>query len=43
MSALGPVVGAYDAKTHLAELLERVQQGEEITITRHSSPIGWSQ
>jgi prevent-host-death family protein len=39
MSKLGSVVGAYDAKTHLAELLERVQHGEEITITRHGSPI----
>jgi prevent-host-death family protein len=39
MSRLGSVVGAYEAKTHLAELLERVQRGEEITITRHGSPV----
>jgi prevent-host-death family protein len=32
-------VGAYEAKTHLAELLERVESGEEITITRHGSPV----
>lgn len=32
-------VGAYDAKTHFSELLERVQRGEELTITRHGSPI----
>jgi prevent-host-death family protein len=31
--------GSYDAKTHFSELLERVQSGEEITITRHGNPI----
>jgi prevent-host-death family protein len=33
------VVGAYHAKTHFSELLERVAGGEEITITRHGSPV----
>lgn len=32
-------VGAFDAKTHLSELLERVARGEEITITRRGRPI----
>lgn len=32
-------IGAYDAKTRFSELLERVENGEEITITRHGSPI----
>jgi prevent-host-death family protein len=32
-------VGAYEAKTHLAELLDRVQKGERITITRHGRPV----
>ena len=32
-------IGAYDAKTHLPALLERVQRGEEITITKHGKPI----
>jgi prevent-host-death family protein len=32
-------IGAYDAKTHFSELLERVESGEEITITRHGSPV----
>ena len=32
-------VGAYEAKTHLAELLEKVEAGEEITITRHGTPV----
>lgn len=32
-------VGAFDAKTHLSELLERVSRGEEITITRRGQPI----
>jgi prevent-host-death family protein len=32
-------VGAYEAKTHFSELLERVEAGEEVTITRHGSPV----
>lgn len=32
-------VGAYDAKTHFSELLEKVAAGEEITITRHGTPV----
>ncbi len=32
-------VGAYEAKTHLAELLDRVERGERITITRHGTPV----
>lgn len=32
-------VGAYEAKTHLPKLLERVQQGERITITKHGVPV----
>jgi prevent-host-death family protein len=32
-------VGAYEAKTHLAQLLERVGQGERITITKHGVPV----
>jgi prevent-host-death family protein len=32
-------VGAYEAKTHLSELLEKVEAGQEITITKHGSPV----
>jgi prevent-host-death family protein len=32
-------VGAFEAKTHLSSLLERVAQGEEIVITRHGKPL----
>ena len=32
-------VGAYEAKTHLPSLLERVRQGERVTITRHGVPV----
>ncbi|MCD6397036.1 MAG: type II toxin-antitoxin system prevent-host-death family antitoxin [Spirochaetaceae bacterium] len=32
-------VGAYEAKTHLSNLLERVIQGERITITKHGVPV----
>jgi prevent-host-death family protein len=31
-------VGAFEAKTHLSELLDRVKRGERITITRHGIP-----
>ena len=31
-------VGAFEAKTHLSELLDRVREGEKITITRHGVP-----
>jgi len=31
-------IGAFDAKTHLASLLDLVAQGERITITRHGVP-----
>jgi len=32
-------IGAYDAKTHLPDLLKRVAQGEHFTITRHGQPV----
>jgi prevent-host-death family protein len=32
-------VGAFEAKTHLAQLLEHVQLGEEVLITRHGKPV----
>ncbi len=32
-------VGAFEAKTHLSALLERVAHGEEIVITRHGKPL----
>jgi prevent-host-death family protein len=32
-------VGAYEAKTHLPQLLERVSRGERITITKHGVPV----
>ncbi|MCL6614626.1 MAG: type II toxin-antitoxin system prevent-host-death family antitoxin, partial [Firmicutes bacterium] len=28
-------IGSYEAKTHLARLLEQVSRGETITITKH--------
>lgn len=31
-------VGAFEAKTHLSDLLDRVSKGETITITRHGTP-----
>lgn len=34
-----PDIGAYDAKTHLPKLLERVERGERFVITRHGKPV----
>ena len=31
-------IGAFEAKTHLSALLDRVAKGERITITRHGVP-----
>ncbi|WP_205690053.1 type II toxin-antitoxin system prevent-host-death family antitoxin [Caulobacter sp. SLTY] len=32
-------VGAFEAKTHLSALLDKVEAGEEVTITRHGRAI----
>ena len=32
-------VGAYEAKTHLPRLLDEVEAGGSITITKHGRPI----
>jgi prevent-host-death family protein len=32
-------VGVFQAKTHFSQLLQRVAQGEEITITKHGWPL----
>jgi prevent-host-death family protein len=32
-------VGAFEAKNTLGALLDRVEQGEEIIITRHGKPV----
>jgi prevent-host-death family protein len=32
-------IGTFEAKTHLSSLLERVEQGEEITITKHGRAV----
>lgn len=34
-----PEIGARDAKTHLSELLDRVERGEELVITRRGRPV----
>lgn len=33
------MVGAYEAKTHFSELLERAARGEVITVSRHGLPM----
>lgn len=32
-------IGAFEAKTHLSALLERVANGEEFVITKHGKPV----
>ena len=32
-------VGAFQAKTHLSALLDKVAAGEEVVITKHGKPI----
>ena len=32
-------VGAFEAKTKLSELLDRVERGEEVLITRRGKPV----
>ncbi len=32
-------VGAYEAKTRFSELLERVEAGGEIVVTKHGTPV----
>ena len=32
-------LGAFEAKTHFSELLDRVEQGERMTITRHGKAV----
>jgi prevent-host-death family protein len=36
---MGSTVGSFEAKTKLAELLDRVAGGETVTITRHGKPV----
>ena len=36
---MGIVVGAFEAKTKLAELLKKVEAGESVTITRHGKAV----
>ena len=33
------IIGAFEAKTHLSELLQRVQRGQSITITNRGKPV----
>ena len=33
------VIGAFDARTHLPQLLRRVQEGERFVITKHNRPV----
>jgi prevent-host-death family protein len=32
-------IGVFEAKNHFSEILERVQRGETVTITKHGKPV----
>ena len=32
-------IGLFEAKTHLSELVNRAEKGEEVIITRHNKPV----
>jgi prevent-host-death family protein len=34
-----PEIGLREAKAHLSELIERVEGGEVLTLTRHGKPV----
>jgi prevent-host-death family protein len=34
-------IGAFEAKTHLSRLLQRVAQGERFVITKHGVPVAF--
>lgn len=36
---MSAIISAFDAKNRLGQLLDRVESGEEITITRHGEPV----
>lgn len=36
---MATTVNVYDAKTQLSKLISRVEQGEEITISRNGRPV----
>jgi prevent-host-death family protein len=39
MKTPATTIGAFEAKTKLGELLERVRQGADFTITKHEQPV----
>ena len=39
LPSMDSTAGAYEAKTHLAALLDRVEKGESLTITRNGRPV----
>jgi antitoxin (DNA-binding transcriptional repressor) of toxin-antitoxin stability system len=36
---MAAIVNVAHAKAHLSELLDRVEEGEEVVITRHGRPV----
>jgi prevent-host-death family protein len=38
-SASMPEIGLREAKAHLSELIDRVEHGETLTLTRHGKPV----
>ena len=36
---MSTLIGSYQAKTNFSQLIERVIQGEQITITKYGAPV----
>ncbi len=36
---MSAIISAFEAKNRLGQILDRVESGEEITITRHGEPV----
>jgi prevent-host-death family protein len=39
MLVMTKTVGIFEAKTHFSALLKEIEQGREITITKHGRPV----
>ncbi len=39
MKLIQNTIGAFDAKTHLSDLLAKTEQGQEFTITKRGKPV----
>ena len=36
---MAQIIGAFDAKTHFSQIIEKAEQGEDFIITRRGKPV----